>query len=695
MLFGYALATLMVIVVQKLIFKEREKYMKIMLGTAVVLAISWSFAAYAVQDNVIAPPDVQLIDFMNVNMATGQVVQNLDTVSIGGEYGLSHDISLFANYFDAKDGKGYRDKYSGRAHFTMLSEQQDGALNVDSNGILSFQILQNTNRITQVPVIRVSGPTGSQDFAFKSNGSYVTRYSDVDFSSNAYTYVPIGDKRHSLKRRTNGGWVWRNPEGLEITYSGGGIDSIAYPNGFTVYVDYRAVWTNTGYMLKYDISGTYHNPILNGYWSGNPKSISGVNLAHTYCPTNSSCNTSGWPIASFNWPTGTPASFYLEGIQKIFSVTDQYGAKTDYHYETQNVCKWRLADESGTSSYCLNNNPGDRRLAPRLVGVKSAHSNIIDITYQYENDGAMLVSSPGAGLGMRLLQFYWKLSTKNGRLLKATNKTHWRTYGKPFSSGPYNHSTVRENSGNRVQVYNFHPGKLERVTLRKQGTFEYEYNSRNFVTSLTPLSGPTQFFKYDDDEGGRGNLIRIVVNNRNIREADYATSCTDLNFRYCNKPLWIKDAKGHRTDFTYHAPSGQVATVTGPAVAVNRGTSVRQKTYYTYEQKYAYFKNAGGSIVRAGAPLWLLTKEHTCRTSQATLTGCPNGSADMVETRYYYGPQQTGVANNLHMRGKSVTAQGGTGTIETRVWCYAYDKLGKLIKETPPKGNGASVEACE
>ncbi|MBK8187600.1 MAG: hypothetical protein IPK77_10425 [Cellvibrio sp.] len=53
---------------------------------------------------------------------------------------------------------------------------------------------------------------------------------------------------------------------------------------------------------------------------------------------------------------------------------------------------------------------------------------------------------------------------------------------------------------------------------------------------------------------------------------------------------------------------------------------------------------------------------------------------------------QNGQANNLLLRGKSITAEG---TPSIRVWCYEYDKYGKLIGETSPKGNSTSVQSCQ
>ncbi len=673
------------------------------------LLIALAFGAYsistsAVQEGVIAPPDVKVMDFMNVNMATGQVEQSLNTLDIGGDYGISHSISLYTNFFDAEDGKGYRDKFSGMPHYTTLSEEQDGYLEEDANGIVSFAIRTGTNQTNQIWVIRVSGPNGSQDFAYKQNGNLLKSAEELDTSS-SYTYVAIGDKRHSLMRMANGDLIWRNPEGVETKYIAGkaGIESITYPNGFKIYVDYRAVWTNTGYMLKYDIADTYYNTLTNGYWAGNPKSITALNLAYEHCSSDKDCATTGWPKASFNWPTGTPGSFYIENALNVFSVTDQYGGVTDFHYETQNACRWRIVDESGLSGYCLDRNPGIKKYAPRLVGIKSATSNVVDMTYSYENVGENLVNENSSGsAALKVYLVYWNLHTKNGRVHKVSKKNHHRTYGEPLSSDQYNYSTVRENSGNRVQIYNYQPGVLESVMLRKKGTYNFEANSRNFVTDHTPVSGPAQSFYYDDASGGRGNLERVVTNGVNIQQADYPSSCTESNYRYCNKPIWLKDAKNNRTDYTYHQESGQIATATSPAITI-KGASVRPKTTYVYDEYHAtfYHYNSGNgsfSLKQSEDGMWLLRQEWACNTSNALVdsVGCSGGAQDLIKKDYYYGPQDGSQVNNLLLRGESVTAYNHAGFEETRITCYEYNKYGKQIGVTPPKGNIsiASAAAC-
>ena len=98
---------------------------------------------------------------------------------------------------------------------------------------------------------------------------------------------------------------------------------------------------------------------------------------------------------------------------------------------------------------------------------------------------------------------------------------------------------------------------------------------------------------------------------------DYAVSC--------NKPVWVKDAKGNQTDYVYSDTHGGVLKVTSPAV-----NSIRPQTRYEYQQMEARYRNASGQIVASGEPIWMLVKEEFCMTSNAS------GNGQTLRTCYYY-----------------------------------------------------------
>ena len=642
----------------------------------------------AVQESTLAPPPVRFVDELNVNVATGQPVQSLDTVSIGGERGLSHNIRLFANHFDAKAEPAvpYIDRFAGNARYVKVSENSARFRLIQ--GIWSIQVFSNEeDRGNYLYVMRVFGPVGSQDFKLNDDGA---------------TFSPIGDTRHSLRHELRDGrsmLIWRTPEGIESVYwgasganglgeSGGSgkreLRTVTYPNGLQLTLEEGGVTSNAGFMLKYGFPEDGEGDIR---WRSVPRWIAGVNLAYEQCSAarNATCNTSSWPIAYFEWPDAAPSSFYEgEGAMNVFTVTDQNGGISQYHYETQNICRFNGIELAGISRHCQSRFQGKEQYSPRLVAVKSARSDVVDFRYSYRNDGRFeSVSSGAPGLGLEVAQTYWNLSTKEGLLRGVVHRD--RTGGASVTWPNNLIEYSRGGAGVTVRMPTYQPGVIHHVISTKQGNFTLERTARNFV--IRHSLGLQKDYSYDS----RGNLETVLVGGVAMNQAEYLTSCTESNFKYCNKPKWIKDAEGNQTDYTYHAQSGQVKTVTKPEVTVN-GKSIRPKTVYNYDELYAYYKKGSDTVEQADTPIWLLTSEHTCRTSRTTATGCEGGDLDRVKTEYYYGPQD-GSPNNLFLRGMSITAEGNSRALESRVTCYQYDKYGNQIAETRPKGT-ASLTSC-
>ncbi len=196
---------------------------------------------------------------------------------------------------------------------------------------------------------------------------------------------------------------------------------------------------------------------------------------------------------------------------------------------------------------------------------------------------------------------------------------------------------------------------------------------------------------------GRGNIVTETTVPKSgsglpsvTKTASYPTDCTTSNFKYCNKPTWIRDAKNNQTDLTYNPDNGLPLTVTKPADT----NGVRAQTRYTYVQRYAWVLNSSGGYVHASAPIWLLATESYCRTSAATgnpTAPCAAGSNDEVKTVYDYGPDSG--PNNLFLRGVAVTAEtmvNGSLAMTTLRTCYGNDRNGHRIWTTKPRANLAS-----
>jgi hypothetical protein len=123
-----------------------------------------------------------------------------------------------------------------------------------------------------------------------------------------------------------------------------------------------------------------------------------------------------------------------------------------------------------------------------------------------------------------------------------------------------------------------------------------------------------------------------------------------------------------------------VLTETLPSV-----NGIRPQTRYSYLQRQAWVKSAGGGYVQTGQPVWLLASKSICKTGAAATSGvgCALGSSDEVITTYDYGPDSG--PNNLLLRGMVQDA----GRLNLRT-CYGYDPRGNKISETKPRGAGAT-----
>ena len=513
-----------------------------------------------------------------------------------------------------------------------------------------------------------------------------------------YYYAASGDERHTLE--VNGAYVeWTKPDGTIARFAGGThaaniglLSQVIYPNGFTITIATgQGIYTNTGFQLKYLYEADNRpfdkvdNPNLINVppastsaasgWSGiNPKYIDAINNAFDYCaPGATSCSYSRtWPRTTFNWPAGMPRTMFIGS--SAAEVVDPLGRKTIYSFLARDLAY----AEDGTTvvpPYIPN-----REFSPRVSGIKTGGSNTQDITYQFKN----LFTSDGSEFGMYDIRLQTAGATKAAPANIATFASYEAQHR--FSGVTDNVGTGYSNVprvGTNPNI-NGNPSALEFVdTLDGRLTYE-PYAIRNFPTRWAPYTGPTQDYQYT-----RSNLTRIDYrlgqSDQTYVEAVYPASCTPSTRKTCNQATSIRDARGNWTDYTYHAASGQVETVTSPANSVisSRGVfeSVRAQTRYTYQQLTASYYQGGGSKV-AGAPIWMKTAEKYCINSNYVGGACEGG--DEVTTAFEYS------SDNLLLTGTIVTAQGTAGSLRS---CFQYDVYGNQIGKIEPNANLSSCTA--
>ncbi len=200
------------------------------------------------------------------------------------------------------------------------------------------------------------------------------------------------------------------------------------------------------------------------------------------------------------------------------------------------------------------------------------------------------------------------------------------------------------------------------------------------------ISGSNYEISYDN----RGNRVQLKINPKpggsgaaQLVQATYLASCD--NPITCNKPLSTTDQNGAVTYFTYDSTHGGITTETSPAVIGSNNSPVNRVKRYAYSSQYAWVNNGAGGYAAVGKPIWLLTEERTCRSTETTSTGCAGGAADEIVTGYEYGPNNGTLGNNLLLRGKSVSADA-----QTLRTCYGYDARGNPISETKPRAGAAA-----
>lgn len=192
-------------------------------------------------------PSISLVDKFGVNLMNGQVTASLDTVSIGGGMGLSHNISMYTNHFYPLRLYGYNDKFYALSRYTQFQE----------------------SATTIRWVYRVYDFSGTEDFFPYVNGSAYNGGGNV---TTGYTFVAMRDPRHKLAvGGVNREYLdWTKPDGTIVRFlrtnnaplsAGGRLSQIVYPNGFTIDIDIaNSVSTNTGFSLVYQYEPDTRTP---------------------------------------------------------------------------------------------------------------------------------------------------------------------------------------------------------------------------------------------------------------------------------------------------------------------------------------------------------------------------------------------------------------------------------------------------
>ena len=481
---------------------------------------------------------------------------------------------------------------------------------------------------TQGYVVSVGG--GSE--LFTKAGSIFTNAeglaSTLTLSGSTYTYT------------TGGGVVMVFSPGLTqgaSDYSLARLTSATYPDGKVVTYNYQttpyssrlqSVTNNFGYQLKFTYS--LNNPQSAADVPAYLKLATaiGINRAIDYCsPTADSCSgfTQSWPTVTY--------TLYPAALVTI-SVTDPVGNISLFAYNASSQLAGITRPGASANTTAISYDTSGRVAAisnsARTVGPSGGGPGTW--SYDYSTAGSTItttVTDPLAHLRTVVASTTTSLPTSDTDGLARTTSYVYDSFG-----------------------------RLTQITRPETDYTQYAYDARGNVTTTTvfPNNGP-----------GHGSLQA---------SANYDTTCASP--AKCNSPNYVINANGGRTDYTYDTTHGVILTVT---VAPATAGATRPQTRYSYSSLYAWYKNAGGSVVQGAGPLTLLTGTSSC----ATQASCA-GTSDEVVSSIAYGV--AGVANNLGAT--SAAAGPGNGPSLTSA-STTYDVFGNVATTVGPLGSAQTT----
>lgn len=622
---------------------------------------------------LIAPPIVDAIDENNVSLLSGEEQFTVPAIKMG-------DVSFTPFSLD-------------HSHFGIATDENYGRI-ADCQSSSGYGTQPGTSECT------ASG-SGIQAIYGEQRGTFDYLAGQGQYQAEAEDGSTFVDTV-----TTNNTCTWTQRDGTQIVYAAyhasgnqmcqsNNILKVIKPDGrITTYYYYGSFYTtydrpspiisittNSGYMLKYNYSGTPS-------W-GQEASVVAINRAFQACdPTLLTCNlTQPWPTATLTWTSlGASATADPTTVGSTFTIKDEAGRKYVFGLDLNARVAWYQPPEATQPVYYykLCTLERDGVTLENCFTIQKWNKNvsfdIVPVIWDWVNS----VTKVDYAAGNSAVWSYNYSIAFGGHCpnVGCTELTHDVT--SPLGE-------VMSSDGNMTggTTYSFW-GPTEYISQYDGTVDHYERNTRNYVsTQQTPAGVLTGYF-YDS----RGNLTNLSKTpaagsglNPIVEQATYPDStCTDIVI--CNKPISTQDANGNIWTFTYDPTHGGVLTQTGPAVS---GGQPQNRFFYT--QEHAWYLSSAGAMTEDPNPIWLLTAESYCMSGPPAAplangyppppgSGCTKPN-DEVVTNYDYGPQVG--PNNLLLRGKAVTAQG-----QTLRTCYGHDPQGDKISETSPNANAAS-----
>lgn len=643
--------------------------MKSAISSLLVLsALLGSNFAYSEFDEMPDPPVREMTDSKGINMGTGQAGAPGMHISIGGK----------GSGIGTSPG---RERYLQDNHTGTLTEIVITTVNTNDP--------EELDGYDPGTYYKVSAQGRSEVFE-KSGSSFINLMETggtLSCTSSSCTYID----KHGLnvtfnKNIKNGYNKCYNSQldgqpcssGYQTRYRNIGMQSVAVlPDGEKLTYTYRpkpgesslsnayisAVRSSLGWMLKYYFSSKTMSQDGNSYYSEVDRSVTAINYSVEYC---------------------NPGAEHCNGLSNPWRSSEMHAEQT-LTYPNNAAYNWIKTTTSTIT------NPG---------GYSDSYSNSYDdIGYSYSEgyDSYGGVSTNYYKPGCAYYNGSCSTTSESGKVKQVQIGGSQYTFDYSFASTPESPDGTYS-----VDLKRFRPNYyIDNLNRKHRYTYHDQWKTRvhkiidpDATPSVDNPSGGYTEYLYD----GRGNIEYIKRFPKGsgtplVTRAIYPSSCS--NKKICNKPTAIIGEDGVRRDFTYHAQSGNIKTVTWPAVDGDRA-----QIRYTYEQKTPKVRSSSGSLVNSD-PVWKLTKVSKCLVGD--LNSCVGGTNEHV-TEYEYNH------NNLLLTKKTERTGDGSISLATTMnydiygnlrgkngprpgtydkTYYYYDALGQKIGEIGPDPDGS------
>lgn len=384
-------------------------------------------------------------------------------------------------------------------------------------------------------------------------------------------------------------------------------------------------------------------------------------------------------VTSITGPAGDRTTFTYVSLtgsgfaaQRLQSVTNSFGYQIKFEYQSSNADATGLNLVKATAinnavDFCdpvANGCSGLTQVWPMLTfGTNGAVRTVTDSlgrTTQYTlGSGTIGVRRPTSAVDNITYT-----SLPNGLVSGVSNGSVQWTYQVIKSPSTVTTTITAPLGRTRQIVVNKGTGTL---TSDKDGLGRirsYQYDAYSRIVRTTMPEG--DYVTYTYDVRGNTTETRHVAKAGSgladlVATASYPASCA--NRLTCNQPLWVTDARGFVTDFTYDGTHGGLLTATRPAATTG---AVRPQTRFTYSAMSANYKQTVGGALQAGPAIYRVTSTSIC----ATLATCAGG-ADEIRANISFGG-----SNNL----LPVYAKAGSGNgVLVATTQFTYDTIGNTL----------------